>query len=118
MPKAKSSKTLKNSETGSSDDLLDKATFEEALEELETLVESMESDQAPLDELIENYEKGTHLYELCQKRLDNAQRRVDLIREGAKSGDKTLEPFDEKSESLERNPESQTNTKTDDGQLF
>lgn len=118
MAKAKSSKTPKNSETDSGDDLLDNTTFEQALGELETLVESMESDQAPLDELIENYEKGTRLYDLCQQRLDNAQRRVDLIRDGAGSGDKSLEPFDEKSESLERNTESQANTKTDDGELF
>ena len=78
----------------------------------------MESDQAPLDQLIENYEKGTRLYGLCQQRLDNAQQRVDLIRDGANSGKKNLEPFDEENESLERTPESQANTKTDDGELF
>lgn len=118
MAKAKSSETPKNSVSGSEADLLDNTTFEEALVELETLVESMESDQAPLDELIENYEKGTRLYELCQQRLDNAQQRVDLIRDGAGTEKKTLQTFDEESETLERNTQSQANTKTDDDQLF
>jgi len=112
--KGKSSKALENSEANSDDE----STFEHALEELEILVESMESDQAPLDQLIENYEKGTQLYNLCQQRLDDAQRRVDLIRDGAGPETKTLEPFDEKNESVERNMESPANTKTDDGQLF
>ena len=122
MAKVKSSessnKSTAGSGEGSGEESLENTTFEKALGELETLVESMESDQAPLDELIENYEKGTRLYDLCQQRLDNAQRRVDLIRDGAGSGDKSLEPFDEKSESLERNKETQENTNTDDGQLF
>lgn len=112
--KGKSSKALNDSETESGDE----STFEQALEELESLVESMESDQAPLDKLIENYEKGTQLYNLCQQRLDNAQQRVDLIRDGVEQETKTLKPFDEKDASVERNMETPANTKTDDGQLF
>ncbi len=117
MAKAKStaSKSPTNSEANSG--LGDAATFEQALGELESLVEAMESDQAPLGELIENYEKGTHLYKKCQQHLDDAQQRVDLIREGAADG-KKLEPFDENSASLERSVESQANTSTDDGELF
>ena len=63
MAKAKSSQSSNKSTAGSGDESLDNTTFEKALGDLETLVESMESDQAPLDELIENYEKGTRLYE-------------------------------------------------------
>ncbi|NOX98345.1 MAG: exodeoxyribonuclease VII small subunit [Verrucomicrobia bacterium] len=119
MAKAKSSATVKKKSASDADDASSAdISFEQALQELETLVESMESDQAPLDELIENYEKGTRLYDLCQQRLENAQRRVDLIREGAASDKKKLQPFDAESESLERNTQSQANTKTDDGQLF
>ncbi len=118
MAKAKSSATVKKSASNADEISTDDISFEQALQELETLVESMESDQAPLDELIENYEKGTRLYDLCQQRLENAQRRVDLIREGATSEKTNLQPFDAESESLERNTQSQANTTTDDGQLF
>lgn len=117
MAKAKStaSRKSKDPEADSSQD--GSVSFEQVLGELESLVEAMESDQAPLGELIENYEKGTQLYEKCQQHLDDAQRRVDLIRDGAKAG-KKLESFDGNSESLERSVNSQANTKTDDGELF
>lgn len=93
-------------------------TFEQTLEELETLVEIMEGDQVPLGELIENYEKGTLLYEKCQEHLNEAQQRVDLIRDGAGEDGKKLEPFDENLPSSERSAQSLANNKTDDGELF
>lgn len=93
-------------------------TFEQALEQLENLVESMESDQAPLNDLIDNYEKGTRLYERCQQHLDAAQQRVDLIRDAKCPGEKSLAPFEEENESLERTAEPQANTDTDNGELF
>lgn len=118
MAKAKSIEPKTTTPSGELSVSADSSTFEEILGELENLVESMESDQVPLGELIENYEKGTHLYELCQQHLDDAQRRVDLIREGVDSAQKKLQPFDEKNSPLERTEDSQTNTQTDDGQLF
>ncbi len=119
MAKAKktSSSDAENSNTDSTAaSSSDNNTFEQSLGELESLVEAMESDQAPLGELIENYEKGTHLYEKCQRHLDDAQRRVELIRDGGK--EKKLQDFDKNSESLERKSESQANNQTDDGELF
>ncbi len=54
--------------------------FEDALEQLEALVREMESDNIPLDDLIRNYEEGTRLYRACEKRLDEAQGRIEIIR--------------------------------------
>ncbi len=71
-----------------------------------------------MSDLIDNYEKGTQLYERCQGHLDAAQQRVDLIRDSKEPGEKSLASFDEESESLERNAEPQANTKTDNGELF
>ena len=44
-----------------------------AYKRLETLIQGMESDQVPLDHLIQNYEEGIALYKICEKRLDEAQ---------------------------------------------
>ena len=44
-------------------------TFEEAMEELESLVEAMEGDQLPLEELVAHYETGAGLLQLCEKVL-------------------------------------------------
>jgi len=54
-------------------------SFEEALEQLEQLVESMENEQLPLEELVANYEKGSKLLAHCQGVLDSARERIELI---------------------------------------
>lgn len=66
--------------------------FEEALSQLEELVREMESDQMPLEELIKNYEKGTRLFQSCEKQLDEAQGRIEIIRKN-RNGQNVVEPF-------------------------
>ncbi len=65
-------------------------TFEEALEKLETLVRAMETEKMPLDEAISSYEESTRLYQLCQKRLEEAQGRIELIRKKASGETETV----------------------------
>lgn len=71
-----------------------KLTFEQAYDSLEELVREMESDEMPLSVLIEAYERGIQLHALCQKRLEEAQGRIEVIRKRA-SGETSVEPFDE-----------------------
>lgn len=47
--------------------------------ELEGIVESMESEQLPLEDLIARYEKGAHLLRHCGAVLGNARKRIELI---------------------------------------
>ena len=54
-------------------------SFEDALEELEAMVERMESGQLPLEKLISNYERGAELIGHCESVLENARKRLDLI---------------------------------------
>ncbi len=72
--------------------------FEDALTQLESLVREMESEQMPLEELIKNYEEGTKLFQVCEKRLDEAEGRIELIRK-KRNGETVVEPFDEDSPS-------------------
>ena len=53
--------------------------FEQALEELEQLVEAMENEELPLEQLVANYEKGSKLLAHCQTVLDSARERIELI---------------------------------------
>jgi exodeoxyribonuclease VII small subunit len=53
--------------------------FEDAIERLESIIERMETEQIPLDELLEDYENGTHLLKLCRNRIDSARTRVETI---------------------------------------
>ena len=55
------------------------STFESAIERLEEIVAQMESDQMPLDVLIERYEEGTQLIGVCQEKLKAAEQRIEIV---------------------------------------
>ena len=54
-------------------------SFESALEQLETIVNRMESETLPLEQAIEQAEKGMLLSKQCQKALDDAKQRMEVI---------------------------------------
>jgi len=47
-------------------------TFESALERLERIVDEMEEDRMPLEQLLERYGEGTDLLRICQDKLEAA----------------------------------------------
>ena len=49
-------------------DVLDKLTFEEAMRELEKLVDSLDKGEVSLDEAIAAYDRGSQLKDYCQKK--------------------------------------------------
>lgn len=88
--------------------------FEDALAQLEELVEEMESDEVPLEALIRKYEDGTRLYQLCEQRLDEARGRIEILRK-KRNGETVLEPFGDGAEPA-ATPES--GAPSQDGELF
>ncbi|MBN1381107.1 MAG: exodeoxyribonuclease VII small subunit [Deltaproteobacteria bacterium] len=56
-----------------------KDKFEEALEKLEEIVRKMEAGNMTLDESLKAFEEGIKLVRVCTKKLDEAERRVDLL---------------------------------------
>lgn len=58
-------------------------TFEQALAELEQIVARLESGQAPLEDSIRMYERGSALKAHCETRLEAARLRVEKIVVGA-----------------------------------
>ncbi len=63
-------------QTTKTDDL----PFEDALTKLEALVEGMEDGEVPLAELVERFEQGSALLRLCQKRLGEAELRIEALK--------------------------------------
>jgi exodeoxyribonuclease VII small subunit len=57
----------------------DSLSFEDALASIEEIVESMESDQLPLEDLVTQYEKGSVLLKHCESVLSSARKRIELI---------------------------------------
>ena len=67
--------------------------FEQALAELEGLVERLEHGDLPLDEALKAFERGVGLTRLCQASLEAAQQKVEiLLKRGART---EIEPFEE-----------------------
>ncbi len=54
-------------------------TFEQALEELDGLVRSMEAGELPLDEAIAAYRRGAELTQYCQSRLAQAEEQMKVL---------------------------------------
>jgi exodeoxyribonuclease VII small subunit len=61
-------------------------SFEEALSELQALVKTLEKGEAKLDEAIRAYERGAALKQHCERKLREAQAKVDKIVIGADGG--------------------------------
>jgi len=58
-------------------------SFEDALAELEQIVRRLEAGQVKLDEAILSYERGAQLKQHCERKLNEAQQRVERIVIGA-----------------------------------
>jgi exodeoxyribonuclease VII small subunit len=56
--------------------------YELALEELEGLVQQMESSQLPLDQLLEAYQRGAMLLKFCREKLTSIEDQIKVLDEG------------------------------------
>ncbi len=70
-------------------------SFEEALRELESVVARLESGDAALDEAITLYTRGDALRATCEKRLKDAQARIEKITLGTDGQPNGTAPFDD-----------------------
>jgi len=57
-----------------------KPSFESALTQLESIVESMESGEIPLAELLAKFEEGNKLLKICETRLKDAEMKIEILK--------------------------------------
>ena len=72
---------------------LENMSFEKALAELESIVGSLESGKAPLEESISAYERGIALKSYCETKLQEARLKIEKISLSPDGTVKTA-PFD------------------------
>lgn len=60
-----------------------KGSFEDSLNRLEKIVESLEQGQVPLDEALNLYEEGIQLSKVCAEKLKAAEMRIKKLAKGA-----------------------------------
>lgn len=68
--------------------------FEESLARLEEIVKELESGDLSLDLSLKLFEEGIKLSRVCNKRLEDAERRVEILLKD-KAGAITAQPFQE-----------------------
>ncbi len=56
-----------------------KQTFEASLQELERIVRSLENGDSALEESLKLFEDGVKLSRECQERLNQAERRIEIL---------------------------------------
>ena len=71
-----------------------KETFEESLSALEKIVAQLEEGDLPLEKSLELFEEGVRLSKKCQQRLEQAERRIELLVKDS-DGEPVLEEFEE-----------------------
>jgi exodeoxyribonuclease VII small subunit len=70
-----------------------KDKFEDALGRLEEIVRKMEAGDMTLEESLKSFEEGIRLSRLCSGKLDEAERRVDVLLK--QENGITVKPFHE-----------------------
>lgn len=90
-------------------------TFEAALTQLEKIVEEMDDDTLPLEQLIVRYAEGTKLVKVCEERLAAVEKKIEILSRSA-HGEPRLEPMETAAAAGEEAPRPKP--KRDDISLF
>jgi exodeoxyribonuclease VII small subunit len=72
--------------------------FEKAFQDLEKIVQRLESEELPLDESLQLFEEGIRLSRFCNQKLEEVEKKIELILADAK-GQPVTEPFEISDES-------------------
>lgn len=74
--------------------------FEQALEELESIVQRLQDTELPLNDALVLFEEGITLSRFCNARLEEAERKVELLLKDDAGSLSTI-PFDPEQESAQ-----------------
>ena len=86
---AKQEKLFKNNED---------IEFEEAMEELEDIVDQLESGDLNLKDSLEQFSEGVKLIKFCRSELNEAEKKVEMVLKNNEDELSDVVPFDEEEE--------------------
>ena len=79
-----------------------KKTIEQAMKQLEQIVQDLESGDMPLEKAIKKFEEGVQLSKFCSQKLDETEKRITILMQSS-DGKIAEEPFPP--ENSDRDPE-------------
>jgi len=74
-----------------------KQTFEKAIQQLEEIVQELESGDLPLEKAMQRFEQGIGLSKQCSKMLDETEKKISILVQET-DGTVTEKPFSESEE--------------------
>lgn len=86
----------------------DAPRFEDAIVNLSEAVRSLEDDELTLDESLDCYQKGIEYVKQCQKLLQHAERKIELLSGFDAEGNPVTEPMDDESMTLAEKAEGRS----------
>ena len=75
--------------------------FEAALTELDAIVKKLEDGDIPLEQSLQLFERGVQLSRFCHARLEEAERRIEILNERGQLQDASESLLNESAESQE-----------------
>ena len=90
--------------------------FEEALKKLEGIVDALEGGDLALEDSLAKYEEGIRLSRICQKKLETARKRIEILVK-SKDGKVKLEAFDDEGNEKDK-PRRKTKKQEEEKTLF
>jgi len=76
-----------------------KKTFEQAMKQLEQIVQDLESGDMPLEKAIKTFEEGIQLSKFCSQKLDETEKRITILMQDPE-GKVSEEPFASENDNL------------------
>lgn len=58
---------------------MEELSFEAAMERLDKIVTELESGEIPLEQAIELFQEGMKLSRLCSQKLDQVERKIEMV---------------------------------------
>ena len=89
-------------------------TYNEAIQELESILRSLETDQVDVDDLTTRAERSAELIRLCRHKLRHAEASLDRVFDSLDEEDEPEEEDDEEPEEIEDDEEQEDEDEADD----
>ncbi len=67
--------------------------FEQGLEKLENILESLEKEELSLEDSINNYETGLKYYSFCKEKLDTLEKKIEILIKNSATGECSPAPY-------------------------
>jgi exodeoxyribonuclease VII small subunit len=81
--------------------------FEKSFQQLEKIVQRLEGEELPLDESLQLFEEGIRLSRFCHARLEEVEKKIELILADAKGEPRTEQFEDPEAEGEEEDGEDE-----------